>query len=213
MESVRDFFVNYVGKPLYANDISIRSLHITDSMGESEPGAFGGVTAGRVARSVGDTFTLGIFNFSGIKTHSTNLDTYLIAPLRRMAQFTVVPLLNGGLKFVYNVFAFIGNFFRMIAHVGERNKMKACLGFMGTNLVEMVRNAIRAIPVVGHGLTKLASSVGRIPFVADLIEKKAEFGKEAFAPDEGSEPAKEVEHLEEITYKALQMISPRRNRN
>jgi len=202
------FFKNVFGSSLYNNRISDVSANVMRGMGVTGPGIEAGCTAGRIFRSIGDSFTLGVFNFSDYKP-SPVPDNRAVFHIKRIGHFSIIPIIDGALKVAYNIFAFVGNIFRALGNLltGEGKKFVACLGFAGTNLVEIVRNTLRAIPLVGHGLAKIASVVAsHFPGVETLTEKKQAFEHAAYnltqmdkneSQDKETTPC-EVGHFEEI---------------
>jgi len=183
-----DFGKNKVGIALYGNKISRMSMRITAQMGEMGPESKTGVTLEKIVRNCIDSLFLGIPDLSGFvppgpeSEEMTFRDPWTVSSSMRVFHFTVIPVVDGALKVVYNAFAFVGNIFRALDYLltGEGKKFVACLGFAGTNLVEIVRNTLRAIPIVGHGLAKIASLVEDIWGLYPLICKKSQFEFEAF---------------------------------
>lgn len=177
---IEDFGTETLGRTLYTNATSAYSREITKKIGNTSLSneancliaGFGALVTG-----VFTTVSLGQIGF--LPKSASCGDRLSIA-----AHFTVIPVMDGSLKVLYNLGAVIGNIARAALYLLSAviccdstglKKFLASICYVGSNLVEIARNAIRMIPVVGHGLAKLATKISDIPIVGSLIE---EIGKE-----------------------------------
>jgi len=184
---LHDFGINKVCDFLYLNSISRRSEKITDLMWEVGPNTERkALNPENIGRSLVDLLFLGLPNLSRSVTFAPEtdeveskeksfIDQWIVCPSKRFLYYTVIPVVDGALKVVYNAFAFVGNIFRALGNLfsgfvtGDYRKFKVCLGFAGINLFEIVRNSLRAIPIAGQGLAKIFSLVLKIEAVYVLV--------------------------------------------
>jgi len=157
---VEAFGTETIGRTLYTNETSDYSRKITQNIGcnrlVNSENRLLRVLSG-IITGVFTTISLGQIGF--LPRDASFSDRIDIA-----AHFTIVPLVDGGLKVLYNLSAIVGNIAMAAIHLLTAlftldtqflMKAVATIGFVGSNLVETIRNLFRTIPIFGHGLAKV----------------------------------------------------------
>jgi len=123
---------------------------------------------------------------------------------RKLWEFTVGSTFNGGLQVIYNVFALIGNLFKSLTFAltglccskAHCTIVKEGLKSSLTNIKEIFRNSLRAVPFGGHFLGKAFHELNQCSIHSNQAKQRRDtVSIQKFLDDSGAFNVKESDYL------------------